>query len=530
MKTYTRYYLIFILFIYILSLLLSMPPGPDLMVFINGAKAIASGNTLYKDYIDIKPPLIYYIYYIIIKIFGTGEYSIRYFDVCLQILNIMLIYKMVYKFSGNPKASYLAAFIYLISYVNLGATGTLQCETLAAPLFIIILYIQASGDNRLASKIIQGITLGLIISLKYTLGIILIPLLIDTIYNNGLKRSLKQLAIIGLSGICIIIIVHIHLLNPELRNSYFTMLKYLSDYSSVASINLSTIKNSINMIGYYFGGNYSLLLTFLLFIGFIFTLSPNLSFLRMQEFPEENYPFLRLMKLSLLFFIFLFISIIIENKFFVYHFSRFYLFSAILSAGGVIFLSKFIALFHKKHDLINRFLLFCLMIFAFIFSPLPRLAQSAVLQYYYFANAAKYDAFIGAASYYKQSVREQNRRVAEICNVDINSNDLVEIIGISSSNLGVFMKPSRRTSFGQPYFYLSKNSPGAWKEKFYGELNEAKWLIINTDDSQFEVTNYFESSYEMILKDSIAFKYLKNNFKLVDSTKIYKIYLKYNRL
>ena len=76
----------------LLAPILFFPIATDTAIFIQAGKIITHGGLPYVDFIDIKPPFIYYIFAFIYSIFGNSEIGIRLFDFIIQTLTATLIY------------------------------------------------------------------------------------------------------------------------------------------------------------------------------------------------------------------------------------------------------------------------------------------------------------------------------------------------------------------------------------------------------------------------------------------------------
>src|SRR5210317_1628673 len=110
---------------------IAFPISSDMSVFMHGGSIIADGGILYKDFFDIKPPLIYYIYAFIDLLFGNNVVFFRLFDFVYQLsfsgLSIFLFRKL--KIKDIIIKSYLILFP--IAYTVLNYRDTFQTETLA---------------------------------------------------------------------------------------------------------------------------------------------------------------------------------------------------------------------------------------------------------------------------------------------------------------------------------------------------------------------------------------------------------------
>jgi len=115
--------IIYPLFLIVLTILFSYPSlyypfGTDQGVFAYVARMIIKGDVPYKDVWDIKPPGIYFLYALGMKILGDSMVAIRIFDLFFTILNVLLIFYIVRKLF-NEHSAFLSGFFYgFYYYVN----------------------------------------------------------------------------------------------------------------------------------------------------------------------------------------------------------------------------------------------------------------------------------------------------------------------------------------------------------------------------------------------------------------------------
>ena len=64
--------------------ILTFPVHTDQATFLRGGMALLEGGTLYVDFIDVKPPLVYMLYAIPAAVAGASEIGIRVFDLIWQ--------------------------------------------------------------------------------------------------------------------------------------------------------------------------------------------------------------------------------------------------------------------------------------------------------------------------------------------------------------------------------------------------------------------------------------------------------------
>src|SRR5215813_14163560 len=86
----------------LLSLMVFFPFGHDQALFEAGGAAIAKNNAIpFRDFIDMKQPLIFYIYAAAISIFGRHEWSPRAFDFVFHSISLIFFFRLVYRTSGS---------------------------------------------------------------------------------------------------------------------------------------------------------------------------------------------------------------------------------------------------------------------------------------------------------------------------------------------------------------------------------------------------------------------------------------------
>lgn len=118
---------------------LNYPFGSDQGVFAYMARIILKGGAPYKDAWDIKPPGIYLLYALGMKIFGDSMQSIRIFDLCFTLSSVLLIFYLVKKLF-NEHSAFISAFFYIFYYYINDFHVLAQSESFCN-LFILITFL-----------------------------------------------------------------------------------------------------------------------------------------------------------------------------------------------------------------------------------------------------------------------------------------------------------------------------------------------------------------------------------------------------
>jgi 4-amino-4-deoxy-L-arabinose transferase-like glycosyltransferase len=148
------------------------PIGPDQGMFLLGGEKILRGAIHYRDIVDVKPPIIYYVYAAVAATLGTSEISIRIFDLLLQAATILTIITLVRRCTGHDRWAAAAGISYALFYLMQEYQSTAQVESFVGLLGLGMLWLLLrvrSGPAFLA----VGLLAATLFLLKFTLGIML---------------------------------------------------------------------------------------------------------------------------------------------------------------------------------------------------------------------------------------------------------------------------------------------------------------------------------------------------------------------
>ncbi|MFC2130250.1 ArnT family glycosyltransferase [Bacteroidota bacterium] len=505
MKKKTQIFIWIVIFLLLLPIL-TFPISPDTSIYLESGKIIANGGKLYVDTIDLKQPLIYYIFSGIYLLIGYSEFSIRLFDFFWQSLTIISLFILVYK-TNSKKIAYTAAIIYSISYTALNYTQTLQCESLAGLPLLWLIYFQVFKRRKPAFSLIRGMLIGFITGLKYTFGILLIPVLIDDFLNRTEKRNYTIRNVFALIGgfLLAFFITMSPLLDKNIFDGYLNVFKYLSFYSSVPVLNTDFLKMFLKDTAYFFGDRYSMLLTISAIAGFYYFMK--------KYAVSKNDKLIELLNISLLAIFFLFISVAVEGKFWDYHISRLYIPLIIISSVGIYFgLDKTFVFFRQANTYLKLIILTSLCI-AFLFTPITRWANTVRKGYYYLTDTVKYDElYIDQLSENFIPLRKHYKIIAGMINENKSDEDSVIVITTGSNAINFFLNTENISVFrNSQYIFNPLNIPD-WKIAFNTEIGNADWIVIQTDDTHSKVIHHHLSSWEAFRKEENIFKYFTQHF------------------
>ncbi|MCX7737743.1 MAG: glycosyltransferase family 39 protein [Candidatus Kapabacteria bacterium] len=492
----------------ILAPILFFPLSNDLSIFYHAAKTILSGGKLYVDFIDIKPPLGYILFIPIILFSGHSEFMLRFADFIIQLTILILLFRLIQKKTSNDIIPFVACIFYSLSYVAFNFNQTMQLESFMGLIVLLLIKIQVSDNKKTYIWLLRGFLLALLISIKFTSIIVYLVLIIDDFFTEKNSKPFIKQVLTLISFLIAIILIHIILLDLEIYNGFSNALKYLMIYGSQPPINFEYLKFSLKQISEFFADNLSLSLTILFLIGIIYNL---------KNQGKHIYNF------SILIFIFLFASIILERKYFEYHFLRFYIPLSIVASYGLVTFFTEIKSFNTYKNIQAKFISIAILIFFLLFSPLPRWIQTWIPTYYYFVSKEKYNQYY-ERKWTSAVLRKSSLDVASFINQRTEKNDKVLVISNINNQLNFFIEKGVKSRFALSCFYLSNFNIEHFEKLFFDELKNANWLIVQTNDGNLYAMGHLFSSYDALLQNKHFSHLLIENFQEVKDFKFFKVF------
>jgi len=482
------------------------PVTTDLSIFIQSGKIIAEGGKPYVDFIDIKPPAIYYIFSLVYFIFGNGETLIRLLDFMLQSLTVVLIFRLILTRTGDKKWAAMSILFYSAGYTALAHNQTMQIESWI-PLLSVILIILASGETvRNRTLFLIGMTAGLITALKFTMIFIVLFLpLADFLNNQKDWREIARRFLLTLPGFLLIVFLSATpFLDGEIRLGYANVLTYLRVYSELPVINESFFRDTIKDIGKFFGDKYSILSTFSLITGIILLLKQ-----RRRKTSGNS----KLTAGAFAVFLILTLSVIVEMKFFEYHFTRLYSVFAIFAGFGAVYIFSILIKTLKKRKR-QSVIAISIGLFLLMMSPLPR--WLAILQptYYYFTDEAKYDNYYSRPWEGSAVIRAEHIATADYIRKYAHSGDKVLVVSVASSIINYHLGDLAFNKYMLSCFFISDVKVRPWIEDAYAQLLQSKWVVLQEDDPSVIANKHPLTSRQYFLNDLRFGKVLNENFAL----------------
>ena len=521
----------------ILLPMLFFPFNGDHSQFIVAARALSDGGKIFIDFIDLKPPFLYYCYWYITMIFGESEMSCRVFDLIIQLLTYFLLYRLIYKKMVNQVIAGFSIVFYSILYVSLGNQGTFQPAMFIALATVIVFSLQLSDKQsttkqELINRILAGLVIGLVIGIKYTYGMLLIAVIAHDFlyYDFSWKIKVRRAIVVSVVSFFAFLLTMFPLLDGDVFNGFKQITQVLGAYSARPPFTLSMVKNLFDLLASVFADKYSVLISFASIFAVI-------AFIRDKEISKKEK---QLLGAAIIFTVLLFFSALVEKKCFTYHFVRMFPTWLFLASYGIINIYHILADDWKNKPLINKSVVIIFLIFAVTFSPMLRYMHRLKSPVYYFTYKAKYNHLFSDMTngvYNHQEALD----IADFINqqYDKIGKEKPKLMSVQTTSAIVnYLTPKfKHSKFGQSQFYFSVEAPKQWQEDAYNEIAEADIVLFFNRDTSYELFGHSDifdkeySSYSYVFELDSPYSNkirstIEQNFELIKTTERYTVYRK----
>ncbi len=351
------------------------PIGPDQGMFLLGGEKILRGAIHYRDIVDVKPPLIYYVYAAVAATLGTSEVSIRIFDLLLQIATVALLVTMVRRATGDDRWSVAAGIGYTLLYLLQEYQSTAQVESFVGLLGLGIIHLRLRSGSRW-SLLAIGVLAGLLFLLKFTLGVMLAAAMLAELLIFGERgwRALGAMLLMALGFLLTLGGFVLYLTMNDAAHGFLLMQQFTRGYVRTMIPSLGVwLKSLFEVLPEHTSEFYSLFLFALTVVGMARTVPIRDA----EEMPLDRGDARRMARFCAFAFLLMLATLPIEGKYYSYHFIRLYPFGAVLMPLGLFSLLR--AIRGRRHAPgFGRVVGSGLLAMALIFGPLPRAAWHAL--------------------------------------------------------------------------------------------------------------------------------------------------------
>jgi 4-amino-4-deoxy-L-arabinose transferase-like glycosyltransferase len=497
--------------------LLFFPISSDLSIFTLGGKTIAEGGDIYVDYVDLKPPLIYYLFSLFYSIFGSSEVTLRLCDYLIQIAAVVLLWRIVKKVSLSDFFAYASSIIFAVLYTSLNYTQTFQSESLTILPILGIFYIQVFNKSGLVFMLARGALIGFLAGIKPDLGIVLLAVMVDDAILKKYTFKVQFLRFLYTSAgfVLFILISILPIMNSEQMKQFGNVFQFLSFYSSQPPFDKAFVIHSIKEVANFFGDYLSLsqFALVVLGLGIYFKKQYN------NDSSEDH-----LLRFSLLTILFMMFTIALERKFHTYHFIRMFIPLALFAAYGFKSFYGSLKTAWENGDSFKKWGIAMLLGTAIVFSPISRLVNISTIGYKFFTDQSSYDAQFEKKEFWSNMHRVQHKEITGFIKSKRAPGDMLMVVSTGAGALNFFLKDMQIARLSQSCFYLGPGAVEGWTKMAFDDLKQADWVVAQLDDIHPSLTSTDLPSWELFKQNMSMYNYLINNFHLVKTTHSFKIF------
>ena len=483
---------------------LFLPLGNDQAIFARGGEFLFNGGVLYRDYMDQKPPLIFIFYGIAQTLLGRSDVGIRLFDLLWQTGTMLSLAYTIGALSGKRIYGLTAAALYGALYASMGHSETIQCETIASPAIVWLLYLSVSGNrNSLRTIVLRGALAGLCFAAKFPLGIML-PVLILWEYfeNSDLRRRVRNISSI-LAGFIVGTVAGLSpLFNGETASGYLYVLEYTRDYVNMIPANVELLQLALKSTATFLGDNISLILVISMIAGILTVVS--------GDMPRNGDGGSKLLIFSSFILIALLASVMVERRFLPYHFTRSYVPFTIVATYGFLSVLSGVVRNYAYLSTQVKLLLITICVCGLLFSPLPRVVKNCRMSFFSVTDSAASAGLL----------QQENNPV--LIAVDVrNTADFIRsrrqpgrtfVVAMNCSNTYRALDERPFSRFTLPVYYYARVIPKGAYDQMLDEVRQARWIVIQTNDVMPTLYGHNKSSWECVQGDMVLYPYLTEHF------------------
>ena len=518
----------------LLVMMLAYPFGYDQGAFmVGGEMTVKHGAIPYRDFLDTKPPIIFFIYGISSLIFGHHEWSIRAFDILFQIASLFYFFKLLKRITGDEKLATTSVFLYALLYVTSGYWMTAQAETFALlpslVAFDLTDRILGQNNRHFVLGIYAGLACAILFLLKFTLLTIPVGAIIYLILQlkDGKRFPWKYLSglmigLIGLTGI-----YAIYLITTGTMEHFLESLTWVKQYAD-----LDPLFGSHTIIERYFKQFPMLVITPFGLTGILIGVIGLLRYFKEHLHPvaaEEKKKDTALLHLFIQLSLAL-LAVLYERKFFPYHFSRAYWAFVPFAALGLRELRNLWNDYSlswtrlKKNARIVRYVLACCIVtILFFFSTSPRIISEPLYFVYMHligADVAKHVQDKMPQYFYKE---EQN--VAEYLHPLLKAEDNIFLWG-NSVGIYYYLEKYPTTIVLTNTPLITTWTPASWKMTLLNQLRKAppRFFIAESGDEREYISGSKIDSWQHLQEWSDLREFVETHYEKKEELGHFRIF------
>ena len=461
--------------------MLAYPFAYDQAAFFTGGEMIVRRSAIpYRDLIDTKPPLIFYLYGGAAALFGHNQWGIRLVDVFWQATTAFVLFRLLSKQLSSEGIAFLATFLYVWQYAASGYWMTAQAESFAILPTLLIAGLVLSIDDRKAfrSGLVSGVLLAIIFLLKFTLVLFFLGVIVYLVRRRFRSETIPYLlgSILSFALVFGGYLYHLHLVGG--LENFVEAVRWVREYAALTPIfGAETI-----------GMEYHKLFPEFMLRAFSISLTVLGGWGLVRVFSTAEAHSKHVYSLFSMCLLFAMLGVLYERKFFPYHYTRAFVFLTPFIAVGIAGLWHWLS---KKRLSLGILVLGAVLLF---FSPLMQTFTQTISWPIATVLGKDREAIVQAKV--KNYYAKEQRLVGEYLRERLLENEQIFFWG---NGVGVYHFTDRLpqsfaltvTPFITPWTSIS------WKQELIRQLNETmpRYFIVEQDDAREYISGSEVDSY-----------------------------------
>ncbi len=344
---------------------LLLPLGHDQSFFYVCGRRILNGELPYRDFVDIKPPAIYY-YYAVAALAGDPV-GVRVLDLLIQASSCLLMIALARRCGASDGTAALAAVIYASVYYGTGYGDGAQCESVACLVGMGVAWLILVRRSATA-WCIAGLLCGVLFVFKFTMGALVIPTALMALMPGRASwaRRVGRLSMLALGCAIAPAGLALYMEIGGLWHDFSQIARFIGPYAAIEwSPPTRGLKNLLVRIPEHLAQD----LTLAWFAGMMAGIA---ALMRRRPRQDAAHPASRrLLLFATLGLLTMLATVAIEAKYATYHFIRIHGFAAMVAAYGITAATQRHATRRVRYGY-ARFMIPPLAVAALLFGPIPR--------------------------------------------------------------------------------------------------------------------------------------------------------------
>ncbi|MBS1904798.1 MAG: glycosyltransferase family 39 protein [Bacteroidetes bacterium] len=506
--------------------MLSFPLGFDQAIFEAGGAAVGlHGAIPFRDFLELKQPLIFYVYGLSTILFGRHEWSPRLLDIIYHGISLIVFYRILRREGGDERLATVSVLLYAVSYVGSGFWMTMEPESYALLPQLLLMSAVLSLDRTNEQRIwmpaaIAAISLWALIMLKITLvivfGAVLVYLFI-TRASNPRQKSVFVAWTVAIFGALLAVTAFVLARLGALDNLVMSI-RWLGSYASYYP--LFGIKTFVEFYYHTFPSEVltSLSPTFVLLAILFVT-----EWIRERTHRTAARPIDRLLLFCMIGIVVGLSSVAFERKAFNYQFTRLFWAFIPVVAASIVHRWDDVRSRAARTGFMGRLGLGFVMLLAFVYSSFPRVIDQT---FGWGIPALRGDtqAVIERERTYNYDVGEM-RRLSATYKPMLAQDGQLFVWGNAAQLYLEFGQTPPMLELVNAMF-MTSHTPSEWTDTLAAQWQRQKPMlfICEQNDARPLITRTSDDSYAALLKIPSLRSVLETYYEPLDSTTHYRVY------